>query len=431
MTLRDLSRRLLVRYLVTVGLVLGAAEAVLYLLVQRSQRRAAEITLRKEVERVASLTLLDAHVAEVSDSPGAPLSREPVSWQVLFPEGDALGWSDDLGEGSPSLPGVGGDALPLETIELAATHHEGAPVLAARLRTLRVRNYRRDRPELMPAQIVFDIRAVMGEAVVHAGLDRLALYLAAGFPVAMALVALGGRRLIQHAILPMKWAIERERRFTGAVSHELRTPLTALRGEVDVALRRPRDAGDYRRTLEVVARLAGEMSELVEELLVLARAGSGTLLVGASSLRVGDLLVALQQTAQRVAGDRVVLTCTARGDARVLGDARLLSVAVRNLLENAVTHGGTGPVALRVEEEGADLVLRVDDEGAGLPAEVHDHLATADGDALVRRDGHARFGLAIARAVAEAHGGRLSPATRPKGGSAVAIHLPLAATEEA
>src|SRR5687767_8240908 len=106
MSLAVFSRDLLLRYLATVGLVLGAAECALYAVVARSQRREAEITLHKEVERISSLTYLDAHLAEVSDSPGPALSREAVSWQVLYPDGGALGWSEDLREDSPALPAV-------------------------------------------------------------------------------------------------------------------------------------------------------------------------------------------------------------------------------------------------------------------------------------------------------------------------------------
>jgi len=431
LTLRDLSRGLLVRYLLTVGLVLAAAEGVLYVLVRGSQRRASEITLRKEVERVASLTLLDAHLAEVSENPGAALSREPVSWQVLFPDGGALGWSSDLQEESPALPAVGGGDLPLEDIRVGEAVHEGAPVLAARLRTLRVRNFRRDRPELMPAQMVFDIRAVMKRAVVDAGLDRLRWYLLAGFPLSMAVVAFGGLRLIQAAVAPVRGALARERRFTGAVSHELRTPLTALRGEVDVALRRPRAANEYSETLQAVGGIARDMSELVEELLVLARAESGLLLLGAASVRVDALLPRLREASRVAAPDgRIAVSCTAAGEARVRGDATLLAVAVRNLLDNAVRHGGGGAVALRLHDDAGALVMSVDDEGEGLPADVAVGLENGSGP-LVRKDGHARFGLAIARAVAEAHGGRLSVEPRTARGATVSIRVPYAAREEA
>lgn len=434
MTLPGLSRALLVRYLVTVGVVLGAAECVLYALVRRSQRHASEITLRKEVERIASLTLLDAHLAEVSDSPGAPLSREPVSWQVLFPDGSALGWSSDLHEESPPLPSIGAEAgePALETIHLAEARHEGTPVLAARLRTLRVRNFRRDRPELMPPQMVFDIRAVMSLSVAEAGVDRLRGYLLAGFPLSMAVVALGGRRLIRQAVRPVQRALERERRFTGAVSHELRTPLTALRGEVEVALRRPRARDEYAETLRSVQRVAHDMSDLVEELLVLSRADAGLLLVGASSLRVEALVEKLRETARLAVPDgRLALSSTAGAEARILGDARLLSVAVRNLLENAVVHGGQGAVGLRVEDEGVVLVIAVDDEGPGVPSDVQAQVGDGEDGALVRKDGRRRFGLAIARAVAEAHGGRLDFAPRPGAGTTASIRIPYAAAEVA
>jgi signal transduction histidine kinase len=74
--------------------------------------------------------------------------------------------------------------------------------------------------------------------------------------------------------------------------------------------------------------------------------------------------------------------------------------------------------------------MSVDDEGEGLPADVAAGLENGSGP-LVRKDGHARFGLAIARAVAEAHGGRLSVEPRTARGATVSIRVPYAAREEA
>jgi signal transduction histidine kinase len=104
-------------------------------------------------------------------------------------------------------------------------------------------------------------------------------------------------------------------------------------------------------------------------------------------------------------------------------------VAVRNLLENSLRHGG-GAVALRLHADAGQLVMSVDDEGAGVPLEVAAHLAQHGGSLLVRTDGHARFGLAIARAVAEAHGGRLSVTARAGRGSTVSIAVPCVAGKE-
>src|SRR5439155_4762880 len=67
-------------------------------------------------------------------------------------------------------------------------------------------------------------------------------------------------------------AFERQRRFTGDASHQLRTPLTAMLGQIDVALRRDRQADDYRRTLDLVHGQASHLRKIVEALLFLTRA---------------------------------------------------------------------------------------------------------------------------------------------------------------
>jgi signal transduction histidine kinase len=82
-------------------------------------------------------------------------------------------------------------------------------------------------------------------------------------------------RLLNEMLESLEAAIEVNRRFAADASHELRTPVTAIRGEVDVILKRERTAEEYREGLEKVRSYAQRMSELIESLMFLVRAQEG------------------------------------------------------------------------------------------------------------------------------------------------------------
>jgi two-component system OmpR family sensor kinase len=279
---------------------------------------------------------------------------------------------------------------------------------------------------LAPPQVVFDIRAAVSREALNEQLGQLAWYLAGGFPVALGLAAVGGLGLIRRAVRPVEQAFHRERRFTGAVSHELRTPLTALRGEIELALRRERTAEEYADVLRRLQPVVARMADMVEGLLVLARAKAGHLLLGAGEVGAGAIHRAAEEVIEMLPGrERVTVCCTVAEDRKVVGDGLLLALAVRNLVENALIHGGGVRVHLQADST-AGLRLTVEDEGPGLPPEV---LATfAEGrstpGASLARDGGGGFGLSIARAVVEAHGGVLALASRPEGGCRAELWLP-------
>jgi two-component system OmpR family sensor kinase len=204
-------------------------------------------------------------------------------------------------------------------------------------------------------------------------------------------------------------AFQSQRRFTGDASHELRGPLNVLRGEIEVALKRPRSEAEYR---EVLARCREEvlrLSRLANDLLVLARAEAGSPVERVETL---DLLA----LAGRVAG-RYRPMATERGltlrlegiPTPIRGNAELLERAVANLVENAVKYvPGAGDVCIIVTPTPSPT-LEVRDTGPGIPPEqagqLFERFFRAD-PARPRAEG-AGLGLSIARAAVEAHGGSL------------------------
>jgi two-component system OmpR family sensor kinase len=283
-------------------------------------------------------------------------------------------------------------------------------------------------PAAEPQEITFDIRAALDRSALDAELDRLAVCLAGGFPLALAVAWLGGMLLIRRAVRPVEQGLDRERRFAGAASHELRTPLTALRGEIELTLRRERPLAQYVAALRRMEELVARMTGVVEGLLVLTRARAGHLLLGAGKVPLADLRQALADAIRLLPGhEQVELSCTAPGGVELSGDALLLALAIRNLVENALVHAPEGPVQVCFSlEQGGDLRCAVADHGPGIPATVlPGRNGAADPVPSTSHSGGVGLGLSITCAVVEAHAGRLVLANRPGAGGLATIYLPV------
>lgn len=217
-------------------------------------------------------------------------------------------------------------------------------------------------------------------------------------------------RVLNAMLDRLERAFESQRRFTADASHELRAPLNVLRGELEVALKRPRTEPEYRIVLE---RCRGEvlrLSQLAEDLLTLARADAGALIPRPGLLDLYEVADAVVARYRPLAAERSVALALDGGTVWLRGDAGLLERAVENLVANAIKHtppGGRVSVAVGTSDP-ATVVVR--DTGPGIPpehvAQVFDRFFQAN-PARPRARGTG-LGLSIARAAAEVHGGSLT-----------------------
>jgi two-component system sensor histidine kinase QseC len=224
--------------------------------------------------------------------------------------------------------------------------------------------------------------------------------------------------------------LRRERRFIDEAAHELRTPIAGLRLHLS-NLAAADDEASRRRALAQAERGLGRLQRAVEQLLTLSRLGAAA---PPPALEPVDLDRLLQQLLAEwvdgglLAEDAVELV--AAPDLRVNADAAQLGILLRNLVDNAVRHGGT-PAQLRIElqAEGAEVLLAVEDQGPGIePAErarVLDSFYRVPGS---RAEGSG-LGLAIVARITDLSGGRLQlGAGRDGRGLRVELRLPAAVT---
>jgi heavy metal sensor kinase len=226
-------------------------------------------------------------------------------------------------------------------------------------------------------------------------------------------------------------AFRRQRQFTADASHELRTPLTMLASQIDVALEQDRTPAEYQELLRSLREDAQRMTQLVSELLTLARADAGQQLLTMEQLDLGELAHTVVQAMQPLAAERgVQLADEVQPQVVVAGDQMRLTQLLINLVENALRHTPPdGHVTAVVSGQGGRAQLRVEDTGEGISAEhlphVFERFYRAD-LARARVDGGSGLGLAIGQWIAQAHGGHIAVESEVGRGSIFTVDLPLA-----
>jgi len=252
------------------------------------------------------------------------------------------------------------------------------------------------------------------------------LALAGGGMLGLALTIAGGLFLTSRALAPVQLAFEEQRRFVSDASHELRTPLTLLRAEAEALARRLDAARETRPLLGQIDRIG----RLVRDLLTLARLDERALSLEREPVPVLSLLRTAATAAERLAGPGVAIEVDGPPDLCVDGDVDRLHQVLLILVDNAcrVTPPG-GRIRLIAERDGDAVKIRVEDTGPGIPREhlarIFERFYRVDA-ARSRDEGGAGLGLAIARAILDAHGGAISLASRLGRGTTATVSLPMA-----
>jgi two-component system, OmpR family, sensor kinase len=308
----------------------------------------------------------------------------------------------------------------------------GAPLLSAsRLQSVDRPTFLDLRPPGLDSSRVLVVPAGDGRFVVvgatlsnsQEALYRLFELFAIALPVALIASSLIGWWLAGLALRlnRLQEAFEQERAFADNASHELRTPLTILKAEVDTALAAPRTADELRSALRSASAEIDHLVRIAEGLLVLARANGGTIPTLRSDARLDELLEECLRVPRRRGAERgVAISCSAPG-ATVRLDPTRFRQAIDNVVGNAVRHVPDGG-SVSVTATAADGLVHVtvDDSGPGFGPRTLAHAFEPFNRDAGDEDGTG-LGMAIASAIAEAHGGGATAGNRPQGGARVTL----------
>ncbi len=331
---------------------------------------------------------------------------------VVDPEGHHLGPSDlQLPEGLPNDAGVA--AARAGTVDIRDATVAGTPV--------RILSQSVDR-----ASARYIIQVVQDRTAEQRTLNVLLAVLIGGGIGALALSIAGGSVYAQRALVPIRDSLRRQREFAADASHELRTPLAVIRASVDHLRRHPRKpVADVGTAIDDIEAEIGHLTELVEDLLLLARADSGAIQLERQPFDLADVAEDALPALGTLAAGRDVRVVLDPLPAPTVGDPARLRQVITILADNAVRHSPAGTtVTVRVREDRGQATLEVEDQGPGVrpedAARIFDRFWRAP-DAPSEGTG---LGLAIARWIVDRHGGTIAVANRTPSGALFTVRLP-------
>jgi signal transduction histidine kinase len=224
---------------------------------------------------------------------------------------------------------------------------------------------------------------------------------------------------------------QRRRQLFADIGHELRTPATAIRGEAEIALRgADKAAGDYRQTLARIVGGVSQLTNVIDDLLLVAKAEADQLVMRPAEIDLGGLLDDAAQVAGALGAPQGVQVRLHAGmpPATLFADPDRLRQAFVIVLDNAVRYsrpGGSVDVSWRAAGEGAEVTVA--DRGIGIDADelprVFERFVRGRRARAHRAEGTG-IGLSIASAIVQAHRGRITIDSRPLEGTTVRIELP-------
>jgi two-component system heavy metal sensor histidine kinase CusS len=249
---------------------------------------------------------------------------------------------------------------------------------------------------------------------------------AEGYPYELASLALTFNKMLDG----LEDSFERISQFSADIAHDLRTPVNNIRGEAEVALARARTIDEYRDALESSLEEAVRLSDLIGNLLFLARTESPLTHLQLETVDVSELLERVREYHEASAADAAVALTNDRVSEPVIAefDRTLIQRAVGNLVSNAIAHtphGGT--VAISTYARAADVFIEVTDTGVGIPPDalprVFDRFFRVD-PSRSKASGSTGLGLAIVQGIMQLHGGKAEIASKPGMGTRVTLRMP-------
>ncbi len=223
-------------------------------------------------------------------------------------------------------------------------------------------------------------------------------------------------------------AFAQQKQFTTDASHELRTPIAVLISETQTTLARDRTAAEYRATVEACLDTAQQMKRLTHSLLTLARYDAGQETIESHRADLAQEARTCVDLVASLARERSVRILCDLSPAPVLGDADRLDQVILNLLTNAIQYNREeGEIRVTTRAENTDALLVVADTGHGISAEelprVFERFYRAD-KSRSRAQGRWGLGLAISKAIVDAHGGSIQVTSQPGVGTEFTVRLP-------
>ncbi len=229
-------------------------------------------------------------------------------------------------------------------------------------------------------------------------------------------------RDVDHIAVRLQTLEQARSEFIGKVSHDLRTPLTVIRGYAYTLERRA--VGDDLRRLQTIGRETDRLAALVDDLLTLAQAGTGTVVLRCEEVAINAVMQEMSDRLRPLAADRSIALEVGRAGGAMVADRARVGQVLTNLLTNAIRHTPVGGVVeLAVRERPDEVEFRVSDTGSGIdPASVERLMQPFEQGGS--SPGGAGLGLAIVSELVRLQRGTFAIERAPLGGTLARVTLP-------
>lgn len=224
-------------------------------------------------------------------------------------------------------------------------------------------------------------------------------------------------------------SFEIQAQFISNASHELSTPLTSISSQLEVSLQRQRSTADYREVIQSVYQDVQQLNKLTQTLLAFARASGTAGGLEISPVRIDEILLALPEEIGKLnalysVGLEFDQLPEREEELLVLGNAALLSTAIKNIVVNACKYSGDHHAAIRLAVLAGEIRITISDKGRGIGEEDYKKIfqpfyRTEDNDPVPGFG----LGLSLAGRIIKLHKGRISLDSALGSGSVFTIHL--------
>lgn len=235
-----------------------------------------------------------------------------------------------------------------------------------------------------------------------------------------------GYTLARNALRPIQNNMKNLAQFSDDLAHELRTPISNLQGEIEIALAKERKPFEYIETMSSSLEELDRLKKIIDSLLFLARVEQDQFRMSQSAISVRELLNRVLEFYEAAADEKgLKLTYIAGDDVEIKVNKALFQQAIGNLVANAIKYTPpAGQISVNYTKEGSYCKILVTDTGPGIESHhiplIFDRFYRID-SARSREAGGLGLGLAIAKSIAEVHGGDLTVHSLPGEGSKFSI----------
>lgn len=228
----------------------------------------------------------------------------------------------------------------------------------------------------------------------------------------------------------LETAFETQNNFVSNASHELNTPLTSIMGEAEHILSRPRDADQYRGSLEQILREAGKLRDITRSLLSLAQTGFNGKVQNIIPIRCDELLYSVRKTVENIIPGSTIcfdhsLLPEDADKLVVNGNSQLLELAFTNIVLNACKYSSNKPVHIVLTATDKKVIIIVRDQGIGIPSREVQHVF----EPFFRASNTGEFagygiGLPLSRNIIRMHQGDITVRSEQNQGAEIEVELP-------